>query len=231
MPEPYTDLIFEAGVTTRHLSPVRDSNPSAHGAGLALHHIRNSALEARLCHPKSPTSIHAAFDTHATPERSLQSKTRPSHSNLLATAKTFAREHPNLAVFYASPSKILKTLMENHIIQVSETSEQRELLLRSNELGIEASLKTVRRVLQGSVKGAERVLAEDIEDGEGGSDAPPFSVGPTLGIGEDVKAEIAAILGRAARASYLEVGEVKFNMRPGEISIAARVHEPEEEYE
>jgi hypothetical protein len=42
---------------------------------------------------------------------------------------------------------------------------------------------------------------------------------------------IADILERAARAGYLEVEDVRFEVRPGEISFRARVYEPEEEYE
>ena len=41
----------------------------------------------------------------------------------------------------------------------------------------------------------------------------------------------ADILRRAARAGYLEVEELRFESRPGEISLRARVYEPEEEYE
>jgi hypothetical protein len=50
-------------------------------------------------------------------------------------------------------------------------------------------------------------------------------------LGEEERGGIADILRRAATASYLELGEVELQARPGEISVRARVYQPEEEYE
>jgi hypothetical protein len=55
--------------------------------------------------------------------------------------------------------------------------------------------------------------------------------GPVLELGEEESARIADILRRAARAGYMEVEELRFESRPGEISLRARVYEPEEQYE
>ena len=55
--------------------------------------------------------------------------------------------------------------------------------------------------------------------------------GPVLSLGEEESAGIADILRRAARAGYLEVEDLRFESRPGEISVRARVYEPEDEYE
>jgi hypothetical protein len=55
--------------------------------------------------------------------------------------------------------------------------------------------------------------------------------GPVLALAEQEKGEITDILRRAARASYLELGELKLEARPGEVCLRARVYEPEEEYE
>ena len=55
--------------------------------------------------------------------------------------------------------------------------------------------------------------------------------GPILELGEEESARIADILRRAARAGYMEVEELRFESRPGEISLRARVYEPEEQYE
>ena len=52
-----------------------------------------------------------------------------------------------------------------------------------------------------------------------------------LALGEEERGAVADILRRAARSSYLEVGELDFEARPGEISVRARIYEPEEEYE
>jgi hypothetical protein len=57
------------------------------------------------------------------------------------------------------------------------------------------------------------------------------SDGPMLGLGEEERSSIADILRRAARASYLEIGELELRTRPGEVSVSAHVFEPEEEYE
>ena len=55
--------------------------------------------------------------------------------------------------------------------------------------------------------------------------------GPMLELGEEESARIADILRRAARAGYMEIEELRFESRPGEISLSARVYEPEEPYE
>ena len=55
--------------------------------------------------------------------------------------------------------------------------------------------------------------------------------GPCSGLGRRKVRGIADILRRAARAGYLEVEDLRFESRPGEISLRARVYEPEEEYE
>jgi hypothetical protein len=55
--------------------------------------------------------------------------------------------------------------------------------------------------------------------------------GPVLRLGDEESAGIADILRRAALAGYLEVEDLRFVSRPGEISITARVYEPEDEYE
>jgi hypothetical protein len=52
-----------------------------------------------------------------------------------------------------------------------------------------------------------------------------------LALGEEERGGIADILRRAARASYLEVGDLEVGSRPGEVYVRARVYEPEEEYE
>jgi hypothetical protein len=52
-----------------------------------------------------------------------------------------------------------------------------------------------------------------------------------LELGEEESERIADILRRAARAGYMEVEDLRLESRPGEISLRARVYEPEEEYE
>ena len=67
--------------------------------------------------------------------------------------------------------------------------------------------------------------------GGGKKTRPGLGDGPVLALGEEERGAVAAILRRAARASYLEVGEIKLEVRPDEICMRARVYEPEEEYE
>jgi hypothetical protein len=52
-----------------------------------------------------------------------------------------------------------------------------------------------------------------------------------LTLGDEERDGIADILRRAARASYLELGDLELEIRQGELSLRARVYEPEEDYE
>ena len=234
VPISHAALIFEPGVTTRHLSPVSDPlDPTAvHGAGLSLYHIRSAALAAELLSPSSPTSIRATFDTRTLPERALQSATRPSQSNLRATARSFAQK-TNLPLYYGPPARILATLLRNRIIQSG--GEAARLGERASGLGLGVSLRTVQRIMRGEIG----PLSPESGAADGGGRASggmgtrrgEDARGPVLALGEEERAGIADILGRAARAGFLEVEDVRFEVRPGEISFRARVYEPEEEYE
>jgi hypothetical protein len=229
IPETHKDLIFEPGVTTRHLSPVLyDQDDTPHGSGLSLYHISNTALSAQVLSSSSPTAIKVTFDTNTLPERSLQSTSRPSQTNLLATIETFAAYVPNL--YYGPPARILASLLENHIIQQPATTS--ELRGRAKRLGLEVSLRTAQRVWRGEIApvrritGGRREAKARKEWGDG-----DFGDGPVLELGEEEKRGIADILRRAARGGYLELGELELRSRPGEISVRARIYEPEEEYE
>ena len=241
IPEPYMDLIFEPGVTTRHLSPVHDPispegaayNPP-HGAGLALYHIRNAALEAAILSASSPTAISVTFDTHILPERALQSGSRASRTNLLATVEAFARSNKPLALHYGSPARILATLLHNHIIQTTGTGSAEEIRSRAGELGLSVSVRTVQRILRGDIPRVAAVrdaaARERGEPGRRGSKNNTMG-GPVLALGDAEREEIAAILSRVARAGYLELDEIEVEARPGEVYVRARVYEPEDEYE
>jgi Histidine kinase-, DNA gyrase B-, and HSP90-like ATPase len=235
IPETHRDLIFEPGVTSRHLSPVADPldlEGAPHGAGLSLYHIRNAALDARLLSASSPTAIKVTFDTRALPERALQSGSRPSRSNLQATLQRFAGL-PGPTLYHGSPSRILATLLDNRIIQFYDTAAS--LRERARGLGLEVSLRTVQRVWRGEVGPVGAVLAaaggEMAGQRESGGPRRVAGEGPVLALGEEEKRAVVDILRRAARASYLEVGELRLESRPGEISVKAPVYEPEEDYE
>jgi hypothetical protein len=236
IPESHRDLILEPGVTTRHLDPVTDpQDPAPHGAGLSLYQIKTKSLKTSVLSTSNPTAIRATFDTNTLPERALQSRTRPSKSNLRATLQSFAeatnRHQHTLNAYYGPPARILTTLLHNRIILPRRDSAGlREV---AGGVGLELSTRSVQRVLRGEVRPVGVVCGGDLEGevrgrvgrrvGEGG--------GPVLRLGDEERTRIADILGWAARAGYLEVEDLRFESRAGEICIRARVYEPEEEYE
>ena len=236
IPESHRDLILEPGVTTRHLDPVVDPEDSTpHGAGLSLYQIKTRSLKTSVLSTSNPTAIQATFDTNTLPERALQSRTRPSKSNLRATLQSFAeatnRHRHTLDAYYGPPARILTTLLHNRIIQREEDSAGlREV---AGGVGLELSTRSVQRVLRGEVRPVGVVCGGGLEGEVRGRARRRVgeSGGPMFRLGDEESARIADILGRAARAGYLEVEDLRFESRPGEISIKARVYEPEEEYE
>ena len=93
-------------------------------------------------------------------------------------------------------------------------------------------MRSVQRILRGEVRPVEEVSGAERREGAGGRRAVERREGgPVLELGEEESARIADILRQAARAGYLEVEELRVESRPGEISLRARVYEPEEEYE
>ena len=110
-------------------------------------------------------------------------------------------------------------------------------------LGLELSLRTVQRVWRGEVRvvgavsptgagddtGKKKGDRRKVEDGP--IEEGPGEEGPVLVVGEEERGGVADIIRRAARASFLEVGELQLESRPGEISVRVRVYEPEENYE
>lgn len=229
IPETYRDLIFEPGVTTRHLRPVTtDQQEPPHGAGLSLHHIRAAALSADVISNASPTSIRVTFDTQTLPERSLQSGSRPSKTNLAATLAGFATTPNAPRLYHGSPAAILARLLNNRIIQSEEAR------MAAAGLGLGVSSRTVSRVVSGAIPPAEEVVAA-----EGGEKAAASTRkkgrdgggGPILVVGEEEMREIGAVLRRVARASYLDVADLVAERKPGEVIFKARVYEPEDEYE
>ena len=93
-------------------------------------------------------------------------------------------------------------------------------------------MRSVQRILRGEVRPVEGVSGGERRERIGSRGVVGRREGgPLLELGEEESARIADILRRAARAGYLEVEELRFESRPGEISLRARVYEPEEEYE
>ena len=250
IPGSHAHLVFEPGVTTRHLSPVPEPTAatgapvaSAHGAGLSLHHIKQAAVSAEVLSTSAPTAIKTVFDTrHGLPEKSLQSASKPSESNLPAVLTRFfgatkKTPGPSPTLYQGSPASILTRLLHDHIIQLGDGGPA-ELRAKASSLGLEVSLRTVQRALAGGVVPAERVGAAPpgVDAGAGslrgvGGSGSVGSGGPILRLGDEELEELFVVLRRVARASYLDLSGLAAEGRPGEIVIKARVYEPEEEYE
>lgn len=233
VPEGYRELIFEPGVTTRHLAPSRLADRT-HGAGLSLYHIREAALSAALLSTASPTSIRTVFDTEALPERALQSavnsNSRGPRSNLRATLRTLAEPPGSPEIFYGSPASILALLLDKHIIPKETWKLERWC---GERMETELSRRTLQRVLKGQVSPAEKVgvteRREEVKRRGAGGDGGVTD--GRLELDERDLSEVRSVIERAARESYLEVGEIDFRSRNGEVTIRAEIYEVEEEYD
>ena len=253
IPETHKHLVFEPGVTTRHLNPVPEApaqersraQDTPHGAGLSLYHVKNAALSAEVLSASSPTAIKVVFDTRSVPEKRLQSNARPSKTNLPATLTRFLAESgPNPPrLYHASPSRILSRLLKNRIIQSSQESQGNggdapRVWEAAVPLGLEVSLRTVQRVLGGGgISAAGEVTVDSVSEGRDLGGEKSFVAkqddlgGPILSVGAEDLGEIRAVLGRAAGSSYLELAGLDVEARPGEVILRARVYEQEDEYE
>ena len=234
MPESHKDLVFEPGVTTRHLNPTLHQNDvSPHGAGLSLHHIRNAAINARVASNRNPTSITATFDTEHTPERSLQSATRPSHSNLGATSRKFLENTPHTLIYQATSAQIIATLIKHRIILRDEGSSSEEVQRTGYDLGLEVSLRTVQRVLRGEIEQVGPLSPSSSQGSDARGERYPSvdKSGVNISFEAKEKDAIATILRRMVQARYLDMGELRVETRPGEISFKAHIFDLEDEYE
>ncbi len=246
IPESHRDLAFEPGVTTRHLAPIQEPdlipNATPHGAGLSLFHIRRAAIDAEFTSTSSPTGIRVILDTHSLPERALQSGSRPSRSNQEATLRAFLQSNspgvnpPDL--YLASPSRILATILNNRIIHSGwlrdvRGSDVARIAEFADDVGLEVSSRTIRRVMGGEVPTALPLSRHEDEGSKKRERTGVSGVrdGPSLVLGPGEVREISAILSRTARAGYLDIGELKVQSRAGEIVLKASVFEPEDEYE
>jgi hypothetical protein len=235
VPETHKRLIFEPGVTTRHLDPIpylnRNDDVLFHGAGLSLYHIKSAALSAEILSAASPTVIRVIFDTDTLPEKSLQSGSRPSKTNLRATlAKFVGQTAPNPPrLYYASPAQILATLLAHRILHRDE--ETKRLGEAARDIGLEVSPRTVQRVVAGAVSVADEVVADGDTVVKGRARRRNGTEGPILSVGDEDLREIFAVLRRAARSSYLDIAGLDVEKLPGEVLLRAHIYEPEEEYE
>jgi hypothetical protein len=236
VPVNYADRILEPGVTSRHLT-----SPSA---GLSLHHVNQTCQDLRLASNANPTAITAIFDTAKVLEKTLQSSTRPSNSNMLSRMRAFRKQNQQPATLVCgSPSQVLAALLNNHIIRVKSgigfDSEVSEAWGFATKIGLALSERTVRRVLLGEVRSAQDIaytagdepVAKLVQRDGGVGDGVAVDDSPVMRLTDKEVGEIAGILGRAAAARYLAVSDVRVESRSGELRLQVRVNEPEEEYE
>ena len=142
IPESHRDLILEPGVTTRHLDPSPNQTTPVRPRRwpLPLPDQEARSIETEVLSTSSPTAIQATFDTNTLPERTLQSTSRPSNSNLRATLQRFtakcnANQSPSYDSYYGPPARILATLLHNRIIQ-TQRDECRDYGRRLSGLGL-----------------------------------------------------------------------------------------------
>lgn len=105
-------------------------------------------------------------------------------------------------------------------------------------LGGGLSRRTLQRAKRGLVAPAGKVVEQDSPEDGGGSgysEAESQGVrlfgGGRLSLEERDLSQVRSIIERAASESYLEVGEIGFETREGEITIRAKIYESEEEYD
>ncbi|MBA2442124.1 MAG: ATP-binding protein [Rubrobacter sp.] len=250
IPASYTDRVFEPGVTTRHLRPaLSHADEPPHGAGLSLYHLKELSESAEFLSASNPTSVRAAFDTSKLPETSLQSGTRPSRSNIPATLDALALLQNSPTIYHATPSRILSTLLKNHIIppvsnvnrpdadKPGSASRVRE---EAKRLGLQVSGRTVQRVLRGSVDPAMPVeVRGSSENGEGSwsssrRERESARDLPELVLNQEELAAVDQIIQQAAHSRYLEASHVMEGTQvsqPGRLFIEVELNFPEEEYE
>lgn len=208
IPPKFADLIFEPGVTSRlhHAPPA---------SGLSLYHLKNLATDVRVFSYSSPTSIGATFDLNTTPERSLQSDSRPSTSNLRATVRRFVTSYPHLTAYCGSPSKTLATLIQHRIIHKGQ-----------HFAGLEISEKTRKRVEKGEIGPLkpEKSGGEKVRKRRGKTRRQKIIEEWEI---RGIEREIAGLV----EQRYMRVERIKSEVRDDEIVIRMRVYRPEEEYE
>ncbi|WP_273845634.1 ATP-binding protein [Rubrobacter calidifluminis] len=238
VPESYADLIFEPGVTSRHLDPVSTfPGEPPHGSGLSLYHIREAAVEARLVSPSSPTSFSVTLDTLSLPERSLQSESRPSRANLIATLRSFLLHAPYLRLHYGTPSAILASLLQNRIILNSRDGKTSAVLEEACSIGLKVSLRTVQRIMRGEIDPARRISWEEpgrrgrIKERDGADAELRTTTLPEVALDREEMERLRSLLSEAASARYARLESIEAESRPGILTLKARFYEPEDEYE
>ena len=123
-------------------------------------------------------------------------------------------------------------LMQNHIIRNNDKIESGDVREEGSRLGLKVSRRTVQRIVGGEfgdLSPVSYVYRGELESREKDRSAVRSEVEITLG---DIELdEIATILRRIVQARYLDMGDLRVESGPGEISLRTNIFEPEDEYE
>jgi hypothetical protein len=123
IPPSLWEKIFEPRVTSRLFNLIEDDF-GVHGRGMALYAVKLCAKESRVAfsEPGKGCSIKAYFDLRDLPERKDQStkpklvkekgeiKVKGGVRNIWRTLLEFSFSHPNLKIYYGTPSEIASTI-------------------------------------------------------------------------------------------------------------------------
>ncbi len=193
IPASLQELVFEPRVTSKLETMTMDSW-GVHGRGMALFSIRSNAQTARIASSGSHkgASIVIATDTTTLAERADQSTwpaverdetgahrvARGPH-NIVRRVVEFALEHPELDVFFGSPTEIVSTLVMLARFELDESdllfcenverlpvwqrpgaaADAGELADTAESLGLPISERTAHRILGGEITPVRTVRA------------------------------------------------------------------------
>lgn len=192
IPAAMQEKVFEPRVTSKLDSMVED-RWGVHGRGMALFSIRSNTISARITSsaPHKGASLQVVADLSDLGERADQSSwpavergedgslrvARGPH-NIVRRVVEFALEHPEMRVYYGSPTEIVATLhsVARDVLDASDllfadlerlplwqraaaASDAAELVDVAEELGLSISERSAHRILAGEIAGLETVAA------------------------------------------------------------------------
>lgn len=201
VPERVQDEIFEPRVTSK-LNRVIEDRYGVHGRGMALYSIRSSPAVLKLL--ASSPSLGSVFFMEVSTEKLKERKDQSTYPkirkikgcfelkgplNIPRLITEFSLDHPDVKIYYGSPSEILATLIgegKKTIMKSSRNSidaaywmrfanldDAEELIEEShNLLDLKISKRNAQRIISGEVRGVspvgdrgDTVTADDIISG------------------------------------------------------------------
>ncbi|MDZ4169415.1 MAG: ATP-binding protein [Coriobacteriia bacterium] len=193
VPTSLRERIFEPRVTSKLETMVMD-RWGVHGRGMALFSIRSNALSADIIAsaPHRGASVNVTVDTSSLTERADQSTWPTIDKNASGSARVargphnivrnvveFALEHPEIDLFFGSPTEVLATVVTLARFEMDEVDLLRcddlsrlqvwqrpgaavdaaELCDTASDIGLPVSERTAHRILAGDVVPLRTVAA------------------------------------------------------------------------